>query len=356
MGATCSCVNFGLNNENEFNVQEQKIVNKDFFADYTSEKERNNNKNNINNDIIKINLNKENSLNISNNIEIIPTQNVSSMNNMLLFNSGSYINNSSKEMLKEGKNILLNNNENKSYVNLKEKSLEINPLLNNNFEEKKEQINNQDIIYNNTTEIKLSKKNIKEDKNEIISEKMMYEKPEDEYSRRIFDYINKLRTEPKSIAEEIENNKKYIIIGKNNEIYFKKNKIKIYLNVGSQLFDEAINFLNNFEPINKLIYDKNITIPIPNDINIINNLDYLNKKVDDLNNNGQYIVSFWKEKTKDPEIAFLMMVVDDNPKKARQKIKDLINPEIKYIGIGSQEINNNLVCYITLSNKSCKML
>ena len=50
-----------------------------------------------------------------------------------------------------------------------------------------------------------------------------------------------------------------------------------------------------------------------------------------------------------------MMVVDDNPKKARQKIKDLINPEIKYIGISSQEINNNLVCYITLSNKSCKM-
>ena len=50
-----------------------------------------------------------------------------------------------------------------------------------------------------------------------------------------------------------------------------------------------------------------------------------------------------------------MMVVDDNYIKSGQKRNDLINPEIKYIGIGSQEINNNLVCYITLSNKSCKM-
>ena len=105
----------------------------------------------------------------------------------------------------------------------------------------------------------------------------------------------------------------------------------------------------------QLIYNKNISIEIPEKEEIINNEDYLNDKVNELNKNGNYIISFWKEIIKDPEVAFLMMVVDDNYIKSGQKRNDLINPEIKYIGISSQEINNNLVCYITLSNKSCKM-
>ena len=101
--------------------------------------------------------------------------------------------------------------------------------------------------------------------------------------------------------------------------------------------------------MNQLIYNKNISIEIPENEDIINDADYLNDKVKELNKNGKYIISFWKEIIKDPEVAFLMMVVDDNYIKTGQKRKDLINPEIKYIGINSGEVNNNFICYITLS-------
>jgi hypothetical protein len=149
----------------------------------------------------------------------------------------------------------------------------------------------------------------------------------------------------------IEENKKYIFIGENNEIFFKKNKIRFNLNKGYQTFDETINILNNIEPMNRLIYNKNITIKAPDSEDSINNFDYLKDQVEELQNNGNHISSFWSEKIKDPEICFLMMVIDDNYIETGLKRKDLLNPEIKYIGILSVQINNQFTCYITLSNR-----
>ena len=120
---------------------------------------------------------------------------------------------------------------------------------------------------------------------------------------------------------------------------------------GYPIFVETINLLNNLEPMKKLIYYKNITIKRPDNEDYINNLDYLKFQVEELQNNGNHISSYWKESIKDPEIAFLMMVIDDNQIKCGLKRKDLINPEIKYIGISSMEINDNFACYITLSNR-----
>ena len=163
--------------------------------------------------------------------------------------------------------------------------------------------------------------------------------------------MNKLRTEPKNIAEDIENIKKYIYIEENNSIVFKKNKIKVNLYKGIQVFNEVIKILNNLQPMKQLIYDNNITIEIPEDEKMINNIGYLKDKVKELNTKGIYINSFWKEIIKDPEVAFLMMVIDDNYIKTGQKREDLINPDISYIGINSGEIKDNFVCYITLRSR-----
>ncbi len=46
-----------------------------------------------------------------------------------------------------------------------------------------------------------------------------------------------------------------------------------------------------------------------------------------------------------------MMVIDDNEIKSGLKRKDLINPEMKYMGISSVESDNNFACYIPLSIK-----
>jgi hypothetical protein len=46
-----------------------------------------------------------------------------------------------------------------------------------------------------------------------------------------------------------------------------------------------------------------------------------------------------------------MMVIDDNYIEYGLKRKDLLNHDIKYIGILSVQINNQFACYITLSNR-----
>ena len=67
-------------------------------------------------------------------------------------------------------------------------------------------------------------------------------------------------------------------------------------------------------------------------------------------NSGINIKSFWRDVINDPEISFLLMIVDDNGPKSGMRRKDILNPEMKYIGISSVEINKSFVCYITLSS------
>ena len=67
-------------------------------------------------------------------------------------------------------------------------------------------------------------------------------------------------------------------------------------------------------------------------------------------NNGISVKSYWRDIIKDPEISFLMMMVDDNGIKSGMGREDLMDPKMKYIGISSIEINGSFVCYITLSS------
>lgn len=208
-------------------------------------------------------------------------------------------------------------------------------------------INKKELIYSTSSQI-ISRKKYG---NEIISDEEYKAQPNDEYSRIIFDFINKLRRNPKYIANMIDENKKYIFMGDSNKLFFRKNNIKFGLNKGLPIFEETINELNNLEPMNKMVFNKNITVDLPDNEDDINNLDYIKNKVEILQNNGRHISSYWKEKIKDPEIAFLMMTVDDNYIQKGLKRKDLINPEYIYIGISSIEINDKFACYITLSNR-----
>ena len=67
-------------------------------------------------------------------------------------------------------------------------------------------------------------------------------------------------------------------------------------------------------------------------------------------NGGIAIKSYWRDVINDPEISFLLMIVDDNGVKSGMRRKDLLNPRMKFIGISSVEIKKNFVCYITLSS------
>ena len=368
MGISCGC-NKILDIQEDLNMEKEKKINKDFFIDYSIDNIKMK-KDQSFEDEIKIKP--SNTLNSAyNDLPIFSTQSYSYFNN----NKPTFINESNNKNVKEkifeeedDKEIFIEDNKEKDKELFIEdddmKKTEDNYSMNGiKLKSKKHKLNNNNTIdgynsniYGNQLINNSSSERIDIDKykNENITDMEYNLEPKDNYCLIIFNYINQLRKNPKYIAKMIEENKKYIFTNKENDIYFKKNKIKINLNKGLPIFNETINILNNLKPLNKLIFNKNITIDLPDNIDYINNSKYLEYQVEEIQKNGYYISSYWKEKIKNPEVAFIMMVVDDNSIGDHFKRRDLINPEIKYIGITSIEIDNNFACYITLSKEKDK--
>ena len=172
--------------------------------------------------------------------------------------------------------------------------------------------------------------------------------PKDNYSRYLLEQINKIRADPQSFIGVIEDSKGNIVRGKYGRLIY-NGKIKIALSKGESAFNEAIEFLKNAYPMKKLEFSHIITPKLPcNEIEIRDSND-LGKKVDRMIDNGIIIKSYWRDVIKDPEISFLLMIVDDNGFKSGKKRRDIMNPYMRYIGITSTEINGYFVCYITLS-------
>ena len=172
--------------------------------------------------------------------------------------------------------------------------------------------------------------------------------PSDNYSCYFLSQINKIRTEPQSFIGVIEDSKVNIIKDHLGRLIY-NGKIRVCLNTGEAAFDEAIQFLKELEPMEPLIYNPQITINAPLNEDDILDKDDLNKKIKAMMNLGFNFRSYWRDVIKDPEISFLLMIVDDNGIKSGMKRKDILCPYVKYIGISSSEVNQNFVCYVTLA-------
>ena len=172
--------------------------------------------------------------------------------------------------------------------------------------------------------------------------------PLDNYSRYFLAQINKIRSEPQSFIGVIEDSKSNIIKDRFGRIVY-NGKIRVALNSGEASFDEAIQYLKELSPMEPLIYNQMLTVNPPMTEEEILDKNDLSKKVDIMTNMGINIRSFWRDIIKDPEISFLLMIIDDNGIKQGMRRKDILTPYMKYIGISSTEINNNFVCYITLA-------
>ena len=172
--------------------------------------------------------------------------------------------------------------------------------------------------------------------------------PSDNYSCYFLSQINKIRTEPQSFIGVIEDSKANIIKDHLGRLIY-NGKIKVCLNTGEAAFDEAIQFLKELEPMEPLIYNPQITINAPLNEDDILDKDDLNKKIKAMMNLGFNFRSYWRDVIKDPEISFLLMIIDDNGIKSGMKRKDILCPYVKYIGISSSEVNQNFVCYVTLA-------
>ena len=172
--------------------------------------------------------------------------------------------------------------------------------------------------------------------------------PSDNYSLYMLNQINLIRRNPQSFIEVIEEAKKKITIDRKGRIIY-NGKVKIALSKGEAAFDEVIQILKNTKPMAPLEYNYNITVDAPRSIVEIKDINDLSKKVEYMISNGGKVVSYWRDVVNDPEISFLLMIVDDNGYKSGMRRKDLLNPKMKYIGISSSELGNDFACYITLS-------
>ena len=171
--------------------------------------------------------------------------------------------------------------------------------------------------------------------------------PLDNYSKYLLDQINTIRADPQSFIGVIEDSKANICKDKKGRLIF-NGKVKIALTEGESAFNECIEFLKNLEPMEPLEFDPYLTIQPPQNEQEIKDKNDIHKKVDNMINSGVYISSYWKDFVKDPEISFLLMIVDDNGVKSGRKRNDILNPNMKYIGISSAEIKRNFVSYIAL--------
>ena len=179
--------------------------------------------------------------------------------------------------------------------------------------------------------------------------KIIKPSPEDNYSKYLLEQINKIRTDPKSFIGVIEDAKDNIKINKEGICYYKSNKTYVYLNEGESAFNDSIEFLKNCQPMEPLEFSPSLIPDLPTTVNEMNNINYLKISIKKMMNDGLKINSYWRNVIKDPEICFLLMIVDDSDKSKGMKRVDILNPKMKYIGLSSVEMDKKFMNYIVLS-------
>ena len=176
------------------------------------------------------------------------------------------------------------------------------------------------------------------------------------FNKRVFEIINKIRMNPIAYSQFIVENIKNISIENCEEtnektgmkevkqvIIFKK-KVKVKLFKGEDEFIEAAKLLTKMSPMEPLQFNEDIIMPIPDSFEVMNDIDFIKNKIIKSNIN-----IFFKSNIKNPEIAVLLMIVDDNESSEKKKRNAILNKEFKYIGIDSKFIDNKFVLYFAFS-------
>ena len=256
------------------------------------------------------------------------------------------------------------NNNNKIYFSSENNEEKVSTSKNNSNDEtaKKtiENINNKNKNFQDDIKIKKNPNTFQNDKTKLKiklkkqpkqnkSKKQKEELPYDDFSKYIYEHINQIRKDPQSFIPNIEEAKSYISRNKNNKLIYKKN-IKVSLSQGLLAFEEAISILKFCKPMNKLIFDPNLVVKLPESEEEIVNKEYFKNEIKKMIQSGIPINAYWRDIIREPETSFLMMIVDDTGLKAGLKRKDILDPNMKYIGICSITIGKRFVCFMTFSN------
>ena len=173
------------------------------------------------------------------------------------------------------------------------------------------------------------------------------DEPGDDFSKYIFDGINKIREHPQSFIKTIENAKKNIINDKKGICVY-KSSVKVALSKGIPAFDEAIDYLNNLQPMQKLLFSPELLVIPPENEDQIKDKTYMNEIINEKVQSGIPIKSFWRDIIKDRDTCLILMIVDDTGANSGKKRNDILDPTMQFIGITSKKIGKSFASYITL--------
>ena len=175
-----------------------------------------------------------------------------------------------------------------------------------------------------------------------------------DYPEKMLELINKIRENPVYYAELVEDSIQNIIEiqdGDEDEakpkIIYKK-KVKVALATGESAFRDAEEQLRNMESLPPLEFKSDICVPLPDNEDEIKDSSYLKEQVKIIRETTN-VDAFFKDLIKIPEVAALLMIVDDNEKNPGKKRNAILNKDFKYIGISSKFIGKTFVAYFTFS-------
>ena len=164
------------------------------------------------------------------------------------------------------------------------------------------------------------------------------------YQKDVVELINKIRRGPKYFIQDIEYAIKLIETYNDKLIY--NGNIKVYLNKGKDMFIEAIQSLNETNPMGELIFDENISIELPSEKEFIEDKDFFKNKI--LSERKiKKIERYFREAIKEPYTGVLMMIVDDTCKNQGEKRKTILDPNLNRVGIKCKFYGNKFLAYLT---------
>ena len=263
----------------------------------------------------------------------------------------------------KNKNSSFNNNNNSIPYYNKNDSFIVNNNNNNNTN-----INSNNLIHDNNNELnninKISENNYVQKNNEEVmpfvnmngSQNSSLEYPsiqeeipqKNDYPQKIISLINKIRTDPVSYSNVVEESIKNIKTTKNNQLIY-YNIVKVALYRGEQAFREAIDELKKTEPMPTLRFNPQLCIPLPENEQELKEPNFLKDQVEKKKESNCNIEIYFKDLIKIPEVSVLLMIVDDNSKLTSKKRDTLLNRDFKYIGVNSKFIGKNFVAHFSFS-------
>jgi len=225
--------------------------------------------------------------------------------------------------------------------------------------EKNKNVEQKNEIFKSSNQEEENQEQIKESNNENQREEEYNEKINEvkntkyaDYPEKMLELINKIREDPASYADIIEDSIQNIIQNQDDEerkpkIIYKK-KVKVALTRGEPAFREAAEILRNMESLPPLEFKNDICVPLPDNEDEIKDSSYLREQVNILRETTNIDV-FFKDLIKIPDVSALLMIVDDGEKNAGRKRNAVLNKNFKYIGINCKFIGKTFIAYFTFS-------